>query len=138
MTPTHILLIDNDQDVLIWSSYILRSGGYQVHTASNFSESIRKLEKQRPDLVLMNLFLPDADAATAIKEIRRRPETCNVPILVHSPDQEDSEAANDALAAGGDIIEEGEGSDLLDRVRKHLSRVGEEGLREQPCVPVKS
>jgi two-component system alkaline phosphatase synthesis response regulator PhoP len=65
-----ILLVDDESDILEFLSYNLRNEGFQIHTASNGREAVRFTAEFRPDLVLMDVMMPELDGIAACEEIR--------------------------------------------------------------------
>ena len=123
----HILVVDDDEEVLIWSSYILRSEGYRVITAKSTAECLKRLDEVRPDLVVMDLHLPDVSGLMATRMIRQRYETRDVPVLVYSatPEVRGREEAK-TLGATDYIEKPCPPFSLLARVKTILSHFREE------------
>ena len=53
-----ILLVDDEPDILEIVSYNLKNEGYQVYTAENGEEAIKKAKKKKPDLVILDVMMP--------------------------------------------------------------------------------
>ena len=69
-----ILLVDDEQDILEIVGYNLTQEGYQVITASNGKEAIFKAKKELPQLIIMDVMMPEMDGIEACETIRRIPE----------------------------------------------------------------
>ena len=94
----HILLIEDDGSTRSLVAANLEAHGYQVRAASTAADAVRSWDAQRPDLVVLDLGLPDADGLTVIRRVRRDGTT---PILVLSArDEEPDKVA--ALELGAD------------------------------------
>ena len=78
---TTILVVDDVADNLILISLALQSNGYRVLTASSGEEAIRIALKARPDLVLMDIAMPDVDGLAATRRIRKHPELLHLPVI---------------------------------------------------------
>jgi DNA-binding NtrC family response regulator len=93
MGVSTILIIDDDR-LTRWSvSRILGRAGYQIREASSVKEGTAALQGDRPDLVLLDIRLPDGDGFELLKTIRvRAPELPVVMITAH-PSQETAQAA---------------------------------------------
>lgn len=69
-----ILLVDDDEDILEFISYNLLSEGYQVTTAQNGAEAIKKAKKHLPHLIVLDVMMPEMDGIEACEKIRTIPE----------------------------------------------------------------
>lgn len=69
-----ILLVDDEQDILEIVGYNLSQEGYQIVTASNGKEAITKAKKELPQLIIMDVMMPEMDGMEACENIRKIPE----------------------------------------------------------------
>ena len=83
MNPT-VLSIDDERDVLDLITYHLTRAGCTVLTATNGREAIDTIRHNRPDLVLLDLMLPDIDGFGVCEILRLNPATATVPIVIVS------------------------------------------------------
>jgi len=60
-----ILLVDDEPDILDIISYNLKAEGYKVKTASSGREGVEKAKKVRPDLILLDVMMPEMDGIEA-------------------------------------------------------------------------
>ena len=96
-----ILLVDDDLDILEILQYNLRKSNFIVETASNGIIAIEKALKFKPDLIVLDVMMPEMDGITACEKIRELPELENVMITFLTARNEDySEIAG--LEAGAD------------------------------------
>ena len=65
-----ILLVDDEPDILEIVSYNLKNEGYQVYTANNGNEGIKKAKKILPDLIILDVMMPDIDGIEACKILK--------------------------------------------------------------------
>ena len=79
-----ILIIEDDTFLQGLASRKLGVEGYEVETASNSKQAFDNLNKQIPDLILLDLLLPDVDGFEILKEIREDAKWKTVPIIVFS------------------------------------------------------
>ncbi len=101
MNNLRILLVDDEPDVLDFLSFNLQKEGYEVFTASNGREAVQMAKKVSPNLILLDVMMPDIDGIEACKEIRTLPEGKNVLIVFLTARTEDySQIAG--LDAGAD------------------------------------
>jgi two-component system KDP operon response regulator KdpE len=116
----HILLVDDEVAIQRAMAPLLRSRGYAVTLAATGREALDAFERDRPDLVILDLGLPDMDGTAVCRYIRTRGDT---PILVLSA----RGAERDKVAAldegGDDYITKPFGTEeLMARVRASLRR----------------
>lgn len=77
--PAQILLVDDEASIQRSMAPLLRSRGYAVLVAGTGRDAIDLFERERPDLVILDLGLPDMDGSQVCRQLRERSET---PILV--------------------------------------------------------
>lgn len=68
--PDHILIVDDEKGILSALSGVLEDEGYTIATAESGSEALKKIEKDTPSVVLLDIWLPDIDGLEILKEIR--------------------------------------------------------------------
>ncbi len=67
---TKILVIDDEQDVLDFISYNLKKEGYAIQTASNGLEGVKLAREYQPDLILLDVMMPDMDGIEVCRQLR--------------------------------------------------------------------
>jgi len=79
-----ILIVDDDPDVLMAISEIFKTRDYQVVTARDGEEALKKLKEERPDLMILDLMMPRMDGFAVCKELQDPSwsDYSNIPILV--------------------------------------------------------
>jgi CheY-like chemotaxis protein len=94
-----ILLVEDYEDNRLMMRHLLELSGYRVFEATNGEQAIKVARQANPDLILMDLSLPQVDGLSATRQIRRIPSLRGVPIVaVSAHDTPDFHA--DAMAAG--------------------------------------
>ncbi len=68
-----ILLVDDEPDILDFVGYNLKAEGYKVHTASSGRSGVSKAREVKPDLILLDVMMPEMDGIEACDHIRRLP-----------------------------------------------------------------
>ncbi len=113
-----VLIIEDDRNIASFVQTILEANGYQVLTAERCRQGLMVFASHMPDLVVLDLGLPDADGAEFLKEVRMESA---VPVIVLSARTDESDKV-DALDAGAnDYITKPFGTaELLARVRAAL------------------
>lgn len=71
MSQKKILLIDDELDILEILSYNLEKEGYDIYTATNGNEGIEKAKEIVPDLILLDVMMPEKDGIETCQELRK-------------------------------------------------------------------
>jgi len=79
-----ILAVDDEPDLIDLMQYHLARAGHEVTTATNGWEAIHSVRQNRPDLILLDLMLPDLDGFGVCEILRRDPLTATIPIVIVS------------------------------------------------------
>ncbi|MCB0685893.1 MAG: response regulator transcription factor [Saprospiraceae bacterium] len=69
-TPRKILVIDDEVDVLNFITYNLQKDGYQIETAENGRDGLEKAKQFSPDLILLDVMMPDLDGIEVCRQLR--------------------------------------------------------------------
>ncbi|MDP1545136.1 MAG: response regulator [Anaerolineales bacterium] len=80
--PEKILIIDDDVDTLRLVGLMLQRQGYQIAAAANGSQGLTKALEDRPDLILLDVMMPDMDGYEVTRRLRKNPATAAIPILM--------------------------------------------------------
>ena len=113
-----ILVVEDDRNILSMIQTVLETNGYQVLTAQRCQQGILMLSSHMPDLVVLDLGLPDMDGEEFIREVRK---SNMVPIIVLSARSEESDKVSALDLGANDYITEPFGTEeLLARVRASL------------------
>ncbi len=88
-TEQKILLVDDEQDILEFLSYNLKKEGYSVFIANNGKEAINVAKKVTPDLIILDVMMPDMDGIETCRGLREIPELKNVMIAFLTARNED-------------------------------------------------
>lgn len=118
-----ILLVDDEVDILEFISYNLEKEGYKVYTAQNGAEAIKVAEKTLPDLIILDVMMPEMDGIAACEEIRRIPTLQNTIIAFLTARGEDySQIAGFEAGADDYITKPIRPKVLVSRVKALLKR----------------
>ena len=79
-----ILLVDDEADLVELVAFNLRGAGFRVLTAGRGDEAIQLALAERPDLILLDLMLPELDGYGVCEYLRREPSTADIPIVILS------------------------------------------------------
>lgn len=97
-TPRLILVIDDDEDVARVISYVFESQGHRVLTAHNGREAIELAKRHRPDMMTLDLIMPDVNGYEVLRELRQQGDRRRIPIVCISMEIDPGQA----IAAGAD------------------------------------
>ena len=123
-TP-RILLVDDEEDILEFVSYNLQREGFRVYTGRNGREAIELAGKIKPDLVILDVMMPEMDGIAACEEIRKLPVCKNVVIAFLTARGEDySQIAGFEAGADDYITKPIRPKVLISRVKALLKRAG--------------
>jgi len=94
-----ILAVDDDASVCEFYEQALKLLGYDVECAANARKAKEALAKKKPDLILMDIMMPEQDGISLTRELRAAPASSDIPIIVVSG-LADAGTLNDALLFG--------------------------------------
>jgi DNA-binding response OmpR family regulator len=116
-----ILLVDDSETVLMLERMILQGGGYELATAKNGREGVAKAIALKPDLILMDVIMPEMNGFDAICDLRRREETRSIPILIVTTKGEEESMVTGYECGCNDYISKPIDSlELLTKIRSFL------------------
>jgi signal transduction histidine kinase len=125
MSATHkqprgrVLIIDDEKVILDLTSIILKNRGYRVFAALSAQEGFEVIEKERPELVLLDYMMPNMDGFTALKEIRRCYPECYV--IMFTGKGSESIAVELMKAGASDyVLKPFNNQDLVERIESVL------------------
>jgi len=118
-----ILVADDDPDILGIVSMSLEAQGYTVYRATNGREAVDLARQHHPDLILMDMMMPEVSGYEAISELKGDPATKDIVILGLSAKAmaTDMERATD-VGADGYITKPFRIAQVLSAVQEHLRR----------------
>lgn len=123
LSKKKILVVDDEEDILEFLSYNLKREGATVYTASNGVAAIEMARKKRPDLILLDVMMPEMDGMETCLQLRGRPETKNTIIAFLTARGEDySQIAGFEAGADDYIAKPIKPRVLISRIRALLRR----------------
>lgn len=122
--PKKILAIDDENDALLIIKTALSSEGYEVITATNGYDGLAMAEEQQPDLIILDLMMPEMNGFEVLTQLKSNDLTGQIPVIVVSG-LSDKEKIRMALSKGTDyyIIKPYEYDDLINKVRQALGEI---------------
>src|SRR5690625_6330994 len=98
-TLANLLVVDDEANIRDLLAAALRFAGFAVTTASNGNEALTLVREERPDLIVLDVMMPDMDGFTVTRRLRARGDDMPVLFLTARADPKD---AVSGLTAGGD------------------------------------
>lgn len=80
----HVLVIDDEIDIRIFFSTLLKSNGYKVSMAEDGEEGMQKIQADKPDLVALDIMMPKESGIKAYRKIKTDPKLKSIKVLVVS------------------------------------------------------
>lgn len=115
-----VLCIEDHEDTAFLLSTLLRQEGYEVQLVSNVSETLRLVEDDAYDLIVLDKLLPDGNGLDLCRELRHRfPQTS---IIVYAATAFESDERESFLAGATDYVAKPGIQELLEAVRRQLQR----------------
>ena len=119
-----ILIVDDEADILEIITYSLENAGYKIYTAKNGIEAVDKASMIKPDLIVLDVMMPEMDGIEACEIIRNNPKTKNTLITFLSARGEDySQIAGFNAGADDYITKPIKPKILLSKVKSLLRRI---------------
>ena len=117
----HILTVEDEPDLAELITGVLTRDGHDVAAAGTGWEALDKITKHRPDLILLDLMLPDLDGFGLCEILRRDPLTARIPIIIVSAwASPDSRELGDELGAVDYLTKPFSPRELRERVNRTL------------------
>lgn len=101
VTTQRVLVVDDEPDITALVAYHLAKAGYRVATASTGLEAIKSAAQQHPDLVVLDLMLPELSGYEVLEELRRKAETRDVGVIVLTARKDEADRIK-GLSLGAD------------------------------------
>jgi CheY-like chemotaxis protein/MinD-like ATPase involved in chromosome partitioning or flagellar assembly len=121
-----ILIIDDDLDTLRLVGLMLQRQGYQISAATNGQQGLEKAFDEDPDLILLDVMMPDMDGYEVTRRLRQNPSTLETPILMFTAKtQLDDKVIGFEVGANDYLTKPTHPSELQARVKTLLARVGD-------------
>ena len=77
-----VLVVDDNEDNVKIMSLILLGKGFEVRPARDGKAALRSIEQERPDVVLLDIMMPDMDGIEVLDRIRANPQSASLPVIL--------------------------------------------------------
>ncbi|MBK8919934.1 MAG: response regulator transcription factor [Saprospirales bacterium] len=132
-----ILIVDDEPDILEFLQYNLRKEGYEVVSASDGKMALQVAEREKPDLIVLDIMMPELDGVETCRQLREKKEFADIPIAFLTARDEDFSQIT-ALDVGGDdyITKPIKPRVLMSRINALLRRVGRQEENDEADLHV--
>ena len=121
VSKPRIMAVDDEEDTRLLVSACLEKAGFDVEVASGGKAALARIGKFRPDLVLLDIAMPEMDGFEVCRRLRAQPATANLPvILLTAKSSQEYVKKAVALKINGYVVKPFKPKALLDRIRKTL------------------
>ena len=122
-----VLIVDDDPDIVRLVSYNLSRAGYEVLTASTGRKALELVQKQPPDLIVLDLMLPDVDGMEVCRTLRQQLPSRRIPILMLTARGEEIDrVVGFELGADDYVAKPFSPRELVLRIKSILRRAGKD------------
>lgn len=129
-----IYLLEDDDNIRSFVTYALNNSGLEAEGFAHPSEFWTALEKKQPDLLLLDIMLPDEDGLTILGKLRKRTETKDLPIIMLTAKTTEYDKVVGLDSGADDYISKPFGTmELISRVKALLRRTKNTASEEYIC-----
>jgi DNA-binding response OmpR family regulator len=116
-----VLIVDDEANIVAALDYLLRRSGYEVSVAATGDEALRQVEAFAPDLVLLDVMMPQKSGYEVCRRIRERPEWAAVKVVMLSAKGREAEVSK-GMSLGADlyVTKPFSNAELVARIRELL------------------
>jgi len=117
-----ILVVDDDMTTRTLLSALLKSNGYEVRVAEGGTQALDACNAQLPDLVLLDLFMPDMSGHDVAAQLKSNSDSKHTPIIMLTGSDDQSEIAKAHENGACDyVIKPFEAMELLDKIKRAMA-----------------
>jgi DNA-binding response OmpR family regulator len=119
MNGARLMIVDDDHTMVSLLQTLLELDGFEVLPTTKSDGLVDKVMRERPDLVLMDVYLSDQDGIELLRALRATPEVAKTPIIMSSG----MDVSDQCLEAGADgfMLKPYSPPDLIDMIREKLT-----------------
>ena len=127
MSRKKILLVDDSATTLMMEQLMLRGQAYRIVTARNGREAVAAARNEKPDLILLDVVMPEMNGFEACRRIRQEEPAGQMPIIMVTPSDEERHVESSFRSGCNDYITKPiDRNELLTKVRGYLGEAGAE------------
>lgn len=100
--PRKVLIVDDEPHMLRVTELSLKKGGYGLVIGRNGREAIELATREKPDLIVMDVNMPELDGLAALQQLKASPDTASIPVIMltvrgHALTRQQAEASGSAV-----------------------------------------
>jgi diguanylate cyclase (GGDEF)-like protein len=130
---TKILIVDDAEENITLTSMVLEKEGYDLLSATNGREALLKAQQERPDVILLDIQMPELDGFEVCRRLKAESDTANIPVLFLSAHHKDIDSISLGLSLGAEdyivkpfsSIELRARVSVLARLKRQMDELGE-------------
>jgi len=137
MAKEKILVIEDEEDILELVRYNLTKEGYIITGATSGEKGLKAIDKELPDLIILDLMLPKIDGLEVCRRLKNRDETQKIPLIMLTAKSDEADIVT-GLELGADdyVTKPFSPRILLARIRAVLRRRKEEAVKEDESINI--
>jgi two-component system alkaline phosphatase synthesis response regulator PhoP len=121
MNERKVLVVDDEENIIQILEFSIEAEGYEVITASNGEEAIKKARKEQPNLIILDIMMPKVDGYEVCRVLKANPLTKKIPvILLTAKGREIDKRLGFEVGASDYIVKPFSPSKLIDKINEHL------------------
>lgn len=118
-----IYIVEDDKNIAEIEEFALKNAGYEVYTFGNAEKFEDRLKREYPDLIIMDIMLPDRDGLSLVKDLRGHTETAEIPIIMVTAKSSEMDKVKGLDQGADDYMTKPFGiMELISRVKAMLRR----------------
>ncbi|MFA6281603.1 MAG: response regulator [Candidatus Omnitrophota bacterium] len=119
--PKTILVVDDEKDILTELQFILRKKGFEVVMAANGKEALELVKKNKPDLIILDLFMPVVGGVQFGKELKADAETKNIPVILLTASADNVEEKRIECMADAYVLKPFDYKEVIEKIYKLIA-----------------
>jgi DNA-binding response OmpR family regulator len=113
-----ILIVDDDNNVRGCLGYVLNKKSFAVKEAVNGKEALKKVNRNKPNIIILDVGMPEMDGFETCRRLRKNPGTKDIPIIFFSVQRDIPGVIQDIPGGAVEYVEKPNIKELLERIEK--------------------
>ena len=102
MKTPHILIVDDEPNIVMSLEFLMRKNGFQVGIARNGTEALAAIDQNPYDLILLDIMMPDVDGLQVCRQLRQHSDRAGTKVILLSAKSREADVQN-GYEAGADL-----------------------------------